>query len=58
MKKGITHRIAFYTRKVAELGSIHPSKVQPRSFKYRHQRLMQYKDRMHELINEEQAREM
>jgi predicted transcriptional regulator len=48
--KHITHRIAYYLRKVAEKGSIHPSRKQPVRFKYRNERLMVYKKRMHELI--------
>ncbi|MEH7419274.1 hypothetical protein V7266_29020 [Neobacillus drentensis] len=50
MKKDITHRIAYYTKKIAEKGSIHPSKKQPRAYTYRSQRLMAYKRIMHELI--------
>lgn len=50
MAKNITHRIAYYTRKVAEKSSIHPSKKPPRSYTYRNQRLMLYKKLMHEQI--------
>lgn len=53
MQKDITHRIAYYTRKVAEKFSIHPSKSLPRSYKYRNQRLITYKARMHQLIAEQ-----
>jgi hypothetical protein len=53
MKKDITHCIAFYTRKVAEKGAVHPAKVQPRNFKYRNERLMTYKKLMHEAIANE-----
>lgn len=52
MKKDITHRIAFYLKKVAEKGSIHPAKKLPRAYTYRHQRLMLYKKLMHQLIEE------
>jgi hypothetical protein len=50
MKKGVAHRIAYYTRKVAEKFSIHPAKKPPRSYTYRHERLMAYKKMMHEQI--------
>lgn len=50
VKKGIEHRIAYYTRKVAERWSIHPAKKQPRSFKFRNERLAIYKKLMHEQI--------
>lgn len=50
MKKEISHRIAYYLKKVAEKGSIHPSKKQPDRFKFRNERLMVYKKWMHELI--------
>lgn len=53
MKKDITHRIAYYTRKVAEKGSIHPAKKQPASFKYRNERLKHYKKLMHKQIEVE-----
>jgi hypothetical protein len=52
MKKDITHRIAYYTRKVAERGSHPRSKKQPRSYTFRSQRLMAYKRLMHLLIVE------
>lgn len=47
MKKEITERIAYFTKKVAEKGAVHPARVQPRSFTYRYQRLMVYKAMMH-----------
>jgi hypothetical protein len=52
MKKDITHRIAFYTGKVAQYGAVHPSKARPAAHKYRQERLRAYKKRMHELIVE------
>lgn len=52
MRKDVTHRIAFYTRKVAEKFSVHPAKALPRNYKYRSERLMVYKQRMHKLIAE------
>lgn len=53
MVKSLTSRISFYTRKVAEKGSVHPSKKQPRNFKYRSERLKLYKRLMHEIIRKE-----
>lgn len=50
MKKDLTHRIAYYLKKVAEKGSVHPAKKQPRSYKYRSERLMLYKKLMHQQI--------
>ncbi|MEK4149051.1 hypothetical protein NST02_18470 [Robertmurraya sp. FSL W8-0741] len=50
MQKDITHRIAYYTRKVAERVSIHRSKVLQPSMTYRDMRLIAYKKRMNELI--------
>ncbi|WP_456273594.1 hypothetical protein [Bacillus sp. AK031] len=50
MEKGIQHRIAYYTRKVAEKVSVHPSRKQPRSYTYRNYRLMLYKRLMHQQI--------
>jgi hypothetical protein len=50
MKKDITHRIAYYTRKVAERMSHHPAKRLPAKYTFRHERLMTYKKRMFELI--------
>jgi hypothetical protein len=52
MKKDVTHRIAYYLRKVAERTSIHPSKKMPAKFTYRHDRLMLYKKMMHKLIED------
>ncbi|WBL16394.1 hypothetical protein [Sutcliffiella sp. NC1] len=43
MNKEVTHRIAYYLKKVAERISIHPAKRQPRAYKYRNQRLKVYK---------------
>ena len=56
MEKTVQHRIAYYVKKVAEKGSVHPAKLPPRSHKYRHQRLMQYKAAMMKLIEEYQGR--
>lgn len=56
MGKDVSHRIAYFTRKLAQFGAHHPAKKQPRSHKYRHQRLMQFKDAMHKLIAEHQSR--
>lgn len=52
MKKEITHRIAYYTGKVAQYGAVHPAKNRPVAHKFRHDRLMAYKNRMHQLIEE------
>jgi hypothetical protein len=52
MKKDILERLAFYTRKVAERESHHPSKKIPRSYTFRSQRFMAYKKRMNQLIVE------
>lgn len=43
-------RIPYYLCKVAEFGSIHPSKKRN---PYRHQRLMNYKYAMHQIIESE-----
>ncbi|BCB04770.1 hypothetical protein KH172YL63_29030 [Bacillus sp. KH172YL63] len=51
MKKEIVHRIAYYTRKVAEKSSVNLAERHPRWFTYRHQRLMAYKKLMHDQIN-------
>jgi hypothetical protein len=53
MNKQLVDRIAYYTRKIAEKGSIHPSKKQPRAYTYRNERLMVYKKLMHQLIEKE-----
>lgn len=53
MKKDITHRIAYYLKKVAEKGSVHPAKKQPLSYTYRNERLKIYKKLMHEQIEKE-----
>ncbi len=53
MNKPVTHRIAYYLKKVAEKGAVHPAKKQPRSYTYRHERLMAYKKLMHEAITAE-----
>jgi hypothetical protein len=50
MNKNVTHRIAYYTKKVAQKVSIHPAKMQPRSYTYRNKRLLQYKKLMHDEI--------
>lgn len=52
MTKGIAHRIAYYTKKVAEVSAVHPAKKPPNSFKYRQERLMLYKKVMHEQIDQ------
>jgi hypothetical protein len=52
MEKPLDQRIAYYTRKVAERGRIHPSKKQPRSYTFRSERLMVYKKLMHQQIEE------
>jgi hypothetical protein len=49
-KKDITRRIAFYTKKVAEYGSIHPSKALPIKYRFRNERLALYKKLMHQEI--------
>lgn len=53
MKKIITHRIAYYVRRVAERAAQHPAKKLPVAYKYRSERLVAYKKRMHELIAED-----
>ncbi|MED1907827.1 hypothetical protein ACOSZF_21745 [Cytobacillus firmus] len=50
MKKDLSHRIAYYLRKVAEKGSVHPARKQPAAYKYRNERLMLYKKLMHRKI--------
>lgn len=50
MNKPIIERISYYTRKVAERGSLHPSKPLPNNYKYRAERLMKYKNTLNELI--------
>jgi hypothetical protein len=50
--KTLPERISYYTCKVAERSSHHPSKKLPARYTYRHERLTQYKKRMNELINE------
>ncbi|WP_366160624.1 hypothetical protein ABXS71_16995 [Bacillus infantis] len=52
-KKDLTHRIAYYLKKIAEKGSVHPSKKPPRSYAFRNQRLAAYKKRMDQLIADE-----
>jgi hypothetical protein len=51
-KKDITDRIVYYTRKVAERSSYPSSKKLPRAYKFRSQRLMAYKELMHQIILE------
>lgn len=51
-KKDIASRISYYLKKVAERGSIHPSKAYPASQKYRGERLKLYKQLMHAEIEE------
>ncbi len=55
MKKDVQHRIAYYTRKVAQKSAIHPSQKPPRAHTYRHQRLMNYKAAMMREIEKYQA---
>ncbi|MEH7503256.1 hypothetical protein V7152_14805 [Neobacillus drentensis] len=50
MKKDVTHRIAYYLKKVNQKMSVHPAKLPPRSHTYRTERLMLYKKLMHEQI--------
>jgi hypothetical protein len=50
--KQIDHRIAYYLRKVAEKGAIHPARKPPRAHTYRHQRLLAYKAEMHRRIEQ------
>ncbi|WP_306009373.1 hypothetical protein [Bacillus sp. MMSF_3328] len=52
MLKILDPRIAYYTRKVAERRSHHPSEKLPRAYTFRSQRLMAYKRLMHQLIVE------
>jgi hypothetical protein len=52
MQKILDSRIAYYTRKVAERRSHHPSENLPRAYTFRSQRLMAYKRLMHQLIVE------
>jgi hypothetical protein len=54
MKTAI-NRITYYTRKVAEKGSVHPANKQPRSYTYRNERLLAYKSAMHEIIARERG---
>jgi hypothetical protein len=53
INKDATHRIPYYLKKVAEKGSVHPSKKPPRSYTYRQERLMLYKKLMHKQIERE-----
>jgi hypothetical protein len=48
--KTIDQRIAYYLRKVAERGSLHPAKAVPAKYTYRNYRLMLYKRLMHQQI--------
>jgi hypothetical protein len=50
VKKDVTHRIAYYLKKVNQKTSVHPAKLPPRSYTYRYERLMLYKKLMHEQI--------
>jgi hypothetical protein len=49
----MVNRIAYYTRKVAERGSIHPAHVKPNWYKGRANRLLKYKALMHKQIGSE-----
>lgn len=53
MKKDVTQRIAYYTRKVAERVSYHPANKLPLKFTYRNERLIVNKKLMHNLIQSE-----
>lgn len=48
----LEHRIAFYTKKVADYGSVHPSKARPARHRYRRDRLVIYKALLHQQIEE------
>lgn len=50
MNKPIQERISYYTRKVAERSSLHPSKPLPRAYRYRNERLLSYNHLMHQII--------
>lgn len=52
--KPTTYRIAYYVKKVAQHGAIHPSKHRN---PYRHNRLMVYKKGLHEQIHRDQEQE-
>ena len=53
MKKDVTQRIAYYTKKVAERTLHHPAKKLPMKFTFRNERLIVYKKLMHDLIQSE-----
>jgi hypothetical protein len=53
MKKDVTQRLAYYTRKVAERVSFHPAKKLPLKFTYRNERLIVYKRLLRDLIQSE-----
>jgi hypothetical protein len=53
LKKDVTHRIAYYLKKVSERTAIHPAKKAPRSYTYRSQRLKLYKRLMHQAIEQD-----
>jgi len=50
MTKSLAFRISYYVKKVAERGAVHPAKKQPRSYKYRNERLALYKKLLHKEI--------
>ncbi|CEG28117.1 hypothetical protein BN1002_02996 [Bacillus sp. B-jedd] len=52
MVRKLDRRVAFYTKKVAELYAIHPSKALPARYKYRSSRLFLYKALLHQQIEE------
>ena len=56
MSKSVSDRVAYYVKKVAQMGAVHPAMKKPRSHTYRHQRLMNYKDAMHKQINDHHNR--
>jgi hypothetical protein len=50
VKKDVTHRIAFYTRKLSQYWSVHPAKKRPVAHTFRLERLKAYQKLMHEQI--------
>lgn len=50
MEKQLVHRIAYYTKKVAERSSVNKAEKLPKWYTYRHERLMTYKKLMHQQI--------
>ncbi len=56
--KTISQRIEYFSQKVAQFGAIHPASVKPKWYAGRVDRLMAYKTKMDELINESTHREV